>query len=204
MVFKGESINNSLLKFFFLKYLFNSRFMSAYTYMLYYFFQVLSVLSTIEHSASDMLCFDLEDTLFVRNKWDCVDAGRQTRDELKMIITDRMRAELPWVRESQIFDTCLRKVWINSTAIVFFFTLIFIGNYGVFDFCIRVDFFWFLYKDVHHGKKKFLKQLLFCSFGATSVLYHTNISAITNFSSRCFLDDFYVIPSWYFWVQFSI
>lgn len=68
------------------------------------------MLSTIELKASDMLCFDLEDTLFVRNKWDCVDAGRQTRDELEMIITDRMRAELPWVRESQIFDTCLRKV----------------------------------------------------------------------------------------------
>ncbi|XP_011414241.3 transmembrane GTPase fzo-1 [Magallana gigas] len=71
--------------------------------------RVLSVLSTIELSASDMLCFDLEDTLFVRNKWDCIDAGRQTRDKLKMIITDRMRTELPWVRESQIFDTCLRK-----------------------------------------------------------------------------------------------
>lgn len=67
------------------------------------------MLSTIELSASDMLCFDLEDTLFVRNKWDCIDAGRQTRDKLKMIITDCMRTELPWVRESHIFDTCLRR-----------------------------------------------------------------------------------------------
>lgn len=88
-----------------------------------FFFQVLSVLSTIELNASDMLCFDLEDTLFVRNKWDCVDGVRQMRDELKMTITNRMKTELPWVRESQIFDTCLRKVCIDLIHLMMLFSL---------------------------------------------------------------------------------
>lgn len=57
-----------------------------------------------------MKCFELEDTLFVRNKWDCVDAGKKSRDKLKRKLTDRMKEEWPWVKDSQIFDICLRKV----------------------------------------------------------------------------------------------
>lgn len=57
-----------------------------------------------------MQCFDLEDTLFIRNKWDCVDIGNQERDQLKIKLTDRMKAEWPWVKEKQIFDICLKKV----------------------------------------------------------------------------------------------
>lgn len=68
------------------------------------------MLSTIEDSASAMQCFDLEDTLFVRNKWDCVNVGRQKRDEIKIKLTDRMRAERPWVTKNVIFDICLKKV----------------------------------------------------------------------------------------------
>lgn len=57
-----------------------------------------------------MKCFELEDTLFVRNKWDCLDVGKQKRDKLKIKITDRMKEEWPWMKDSQIFDICLRKV----------------------------------------------------------------------------------------------
>lgn len=71
--------------------------------------RILSVLKTIEDSASAMQCFDLDDTLFVRNKWDCVDVGRQKRDKMKMILTDRMKAAFPWVSKNRIFDICLKK-----------------------------------------------------------------------------------------------
>lgn len=57
-----------------------------------------------------MQCFDIEETLFIRNKWDCVDIGKQERDQLKIKLTDRMKAEWPWVKEKQIFDICLKKV----------------------------------------------------------------------------------------------
>lgn len=96
------------------------------------------MLTTIEDRESTMQCFDLEDTLFVRNKWDCVNVGRQKRDEIKMTLTDRMRAEFPWVSKNRIFDICLRKVGRNSTSIDFFSSIfIFHGN----TFSIIYDIF---------------------------------------------------------------
>lgn len=55
-----------------------------------------------------MKFFDREDTLIIRNKWDCVNT--QKEDELKMKLTDLMKAEWPWAKESHIFDICVRLV----------------------------------------------------------------------------------------------
>lgn len=89
----------------------NSRFISIYAYILHnFFFQVLSVLSTIELTASTKQCFNIKESLFVRNKWDRVDGGKQERELLKMKLTDWIKKKLPWVRERQIFDLCLMKV----------------------------------------------------------------------------------------------
>lgn len=57
-----------------------------------------------------MKCFELDDTLFVRNKWDCVDAGKKARDRLKKQLKALIKVEWPWVKDSQIFDICLKKV----------------------------------------------------------------------------------------------
>lgn len=57
-----------------------------------------------------MKCFELDDTLFVRNKWDCVNAGKKSRDKLKKKLTARIKVEWPSVKDSQIFDICLKKV----------------------------------------------------------------------------------------------
>lgn len=70
--------------------------------------RVLPLLTTIE-TASDMTCFDLENTLYVRNKWDRLHVGIQTQEEIKMKLTDQMNAEWPRMIESNIFDTCLKK-----------------------------------------------------------------------------------------------
>lgn len=90
---------------------YNSRYKSVFAYMLHFFFQVLSVFSTIERSAATKQCFDLKDTLFVRNRWDAIlDFGKQKRDLLKTKLTDQMKTKWPWVRESQIFDLGFGKV----------------------------------------------------------------------------------------------
>lgn len=57
-----------------------------------------------------MKCLELDDTLFVRNKWDCVNAGKKSRDKLKKKLTARIKVEWPSVKDSQIFDICLKKV----------------------------------------------------------------------------------------------
>lgn len=57
-----------------------------------------------------MKCYDLGDTLFLRNKWDCLNVEKEERDELKMHLTEEMKAEWPWVNESRIYDISLRKV----------------------------------------------------------------------------------------------
>lgn len=69
----------------------------------------------MKSTASEMKFFDREDTLIIRNKWDCVNTQKQ--DELKMKLTDLMIAEWPWVKESHIFDICLRPVWVIISAI---------------------------------------------------------------------------------------
>lgn len=66
-----------------------------------------------------MTCFDLENTLYVRNKWDRLHVGIQTQEEIKMKLTDQMNAEWPRMIESNIFDTCLKKVCINFNYITF-------------------------------------------------------------------------------------
>lgn len=45
-----------------------------------------------------MKCFEFDDTLFVRNKWDCVDDGKKARNRLKKKLKARMKQELPWVK----------------------------------------------------------------------------------------------------------
>ncbi|XP_065941342.1 uncharacterized protein in xynA 3'region-like [Magallana gigas] len=70
---------------------------------------VMSLLSTIKSSSTNMKCFELDDILFVRNKWDNINAGKKQRDKLKKKLTARMKAEWPWVKDSQIFDICLIK-----------------------------------------------------------------------------------------------
>lgn len=60
-----------------------------------------------------MKCFELDDILFVRNKWDNINAEKKQRDKLKKKLTARMKAEWPWVKDSQIFDICLIKVRIS-------------------------------------------------------------------------------------------
>lgn len=57
-----------------------------------------------------MQCFDFEDTLFVRNKWDCTGADKKKREKIKIKLNKRIKEEWPWVKENHIFDTCLKQV----------------------------------------------------------------------------------------------
>lgn len=59
-----------------------------------------------------MKFFDRENTLII-NKWDCVNTQKQ--DELKMKLTDLMKAEWPWpwAKKSHIFDIYMFKAGMN-------------------------------------------------------------------------------------------
>lgn len=71
---------------------------------------MLPILSTIKSNAGDMQCFDFEDILFVRNKWDCTNADKKEREKIKIKLNERIKEEWPWVKENHIFDTCLKQV----------------------------------------------------------------------------------------------
>lgn len=62
-----------------------------------------------------MKCFDFEDTLlFVRNKWDSIDADHKKKEKIKIKLNKRIKEEWPWVKENHIFDTCLKKVRVHA------------------------------------------------------------------------------------------
>lgn len=61
-----------------------------------------------------MQCFDFEDILFVRNKWDCINADKKKRENIKIKLNKRIKEEWPWVKENHIFDTCLKQVRVHS------------------------------------------------------------------------------------------
>lgn len=79
-----------------------------------FFFQLLPIFSTIKSIAGEMKCFDFEDTLFVRNKWDSIDADKKKKEKIKIKLNKRIKEEWPWVKENHIFDTCLKKVRIHA------------------------------------------------------------------------------------------
>lgn len=80
--------------------------------------RLLPILSTIKSNAGDMQCFDFEDTLFVRNKWDCVDDDKKKREKIKIKLNKRIKEEWPCVKENHIFDTCLKQKSNNAEDII--------------------------------------------------------------------------------------
>lgn len=42
-----------------------------------------------------MKCFDFEDTLFVRNKWDSIDADHTKKEKIKIKLNKRIKEEWP-------------------------------------------------------------------------------------------------------------
>lgn len=57
-----------------------------------------------------MKCFDFEDILFVRNKWDFIDVDYMKKEKIKIKLNKWIKEEWFWVKENYIFDICLKKV----------------------------------------------------------------------------------------------